>query len=209
MKRTRIKVCGITRIQDGVAAAELGVDAIGLVFYPPSARFIDADRAAGIVRALPPFVTTVGLFLGAPESEVRRLLDAVPLDMLQFHGLENAAYCGSFGRPYIKSMPMGDRLDWVEFVAGYPEASGFLLDSNVAGEAGGSGASFEWSRIPTGLGRPLILAGGLTAENVESAVTQVAPYGVDVSTGVERTKGIKDPERIRAFIRGVIRGDTS
>ena len=208
MSRTRIKICGITRPEDAVGAAELGADALGLVFYPRSPRYVDVEAARAIVDATPPFVATVGLFLDAEPRQVRAVLDSVALDLLQFHGREEPVYCDSFGRRYIKAIPMGGGVDPSEYAASFEGASGFLLDSNVAGGAGGTGECFDWRRIPSALGRPLILAGGLGPGNVAEAIEYLAPYGVDVSSGVESARGIKDMGLIEAFIRGVRRGES-
>jgi len=208
MSRTRIKICGITRPEDAAEAARLGADAIGLVFYPPSPRFVGKERAREIALALPPFVAAVGLFLDADPASIETVLETVPLDLLQFHGRETAAQCAAFGRRYIKAIPMGDVLDPRGYVEQFEDARGFLMDSNVAGVAGGTGKSFDWARIPSDLGRPLILAGGLDPGNVAEAVARVSPYGVDVSSGVESTKGVKDMALIEAFIRGVSRGES-
>ena len=206
--RTRVKICGITRPEDGVAAARLGADAIGLVFYRASPRALDVARAREIVRALPPFVTVVGLFLDAASAEVRAVLDALPIDVLQFHGDEPAAACAAYGKLYIKAVPMGGKTPVTEYTRRYADAAGLLLDSHEVGSAGGSGRTFDWSRVPAGLDKPVILAGGLTPDNVAGAIRCTRPYGVDVSSGVEAGKGIKDPDKIAAFIRGVRSADT-
>jgi phosphoribosylanthranilate isomerase len=206
-RRTRTKICGITRPEDGVFATAQGADAIGLVFYPPSPRYLTAGRAREVIAALPPFVTTVGLFVDATETEVKAVLQAVPLDLLQFHGSEEEAYCQSFGRPYFKAIRMADGVDLAEQAARYPSASALLLDSYQSGVPGGTGHAFDWARIPQGLDKPIILAGGLGPENIDEAIHTVRPYAVDVSSGVEAAKGIKDAARIIAFMRGVERAD--
>ncbi len=203
MRRTRVKLCGITRVQDAIAAAHAGVDAIGLVFYPPSPRAVTTAQAAEILAALPPLVTTVGLFVDADPQQVRTVLAALPLDMLQFHGAEPAAYCTSFGRPYIKAVPMADIDDVPAYSRQHPAARAVLLDSHGAGRVGGTGERFDWQRIPQQLDKPVILAGGLNPDNVTTAIRQVRPYAVDVSSGVELAPGIKDNERITAFMYGV------
>lgn len=208
MSRTRIKVCGITRPKDALGVANLGVDAIGLVFYPQSPRFVGVERAREIVAVLPPFVAAVGLFLDADAQQVKTVLDGVPLDLLQFHGREDASYCAAFGRPYIKAIPMGESLDPRAYARRFVDARGFLMDSNPAGEAGGTGKVFDWKRIPSSFARPMILAGGLNPANVGEAIVHVEPYGVDVSSGVESLKGIKDMGLVEAFIRGVLRGES-
>jgi phosphoribosylanthranilate isomerase len=206
-RRTRTKICGITRPEDGLFAAAQGADAIGLVFYAPSPRSVTVEQAREVLAALPPFVTTVGLFVDAQEAEVRRLISALPLDLLQFHGNEEEAFCRSFGRPYFKALRMVEGLDLAAEAARYASASALLLDSFQAGVPGGTGHAFDWARISAGLNKPVILAGGLGPENVAAAIRQVRPYAVDVSSGVEAAKGIKDAEKIIAFMRGVERAD--
>ncbi len=201
--RTRVKICGITRPEDGVAAARLGADAIGLVFYPPSPRFVDAETAQRIVAALPPFVTVVGLFMNTEPAAVKRVIDCVPFHLLQFHGDENPDYCASFGLPYLKAVPMGANADVLGYERQFATAAGLLLDSHGGRQMGGTGQGFDWTRIPTDRCKPLILAGGLHPGNVAEAIRQVQPYAVDVSSGVESAKGIKDAELMRAFLRGV------
>jgi phosphoribosylanthranilate isomerase len=201
--RTRVKICGITRPEDAAAAAELGADAIGLVFYAPSPRHVTATGARAIIAALPPFVTVVGLFFDAADADVRAALDQVPLDVLQFHGDEAPEFCAAFWRPWIKAVRIRDSVDLHAAAARYAAAQALLLDHYVEGIAGGTGKAFDWSRVPVGLHKPVILAGGLTPENVAGAIAAVHPYGVDVSSGVEVTKGIKDRAKIAAFIRSV------
>lgn len=196
----RIKICGITRVEDALVAAEAGADAIGLVFYPPSPRAVSVDQARRIIAALPPFVTTVGLFVNACRDELNRILDAVPLDLLQFHGDESPAECEGYGRRYLKALRVQPGDDVLAGMARYPGAAGILLDTFVAGVPGGTGETFDWTRVPAHSGRPLVLAGGLTAENVRVAIAQARPYAVDVSGGVECSKGIKDAQKVRAFI---------
>jgi len=195
----------MTRVEDAFIAAQLGADAIGLIFYAPSARYIDPQQAAELVRQLPPFVTVVGLFLDAEPAWVREVSSRVPLDLLQFHGMEMPDYCASFGRPYIKALAMGAELNLAAQMAAHPQARGFLADSHRPGKAGGLGTRFDWSRLPAPSPRPLILAGGLTPDNVEAAIKQVRPWGVDVASGVESTKGIKDSHKMGEFIKGVYR----
>ena len=201
--RTRVKICGITRPEDGVAAAQLGADAIGLVFYPPSPRFVDVETARRIVAALPPFVTVVGLFMNAEPVAVQRVIDRVPLHLLQFHGDEDPDYCASFGLPYLKAVPMGAHADVLDYERRFATTAGLLLDSHGGDQMGGSGQGFDWTRIPAERRKPLILAGGLHPDSVAEAIRQVRPYAVDVSSGVESAKGIKDAELMRAFLRGV------
>ncbi len=205
--RTRSKICGITRPEDALVVASQGADAIGLVFYPPSPRNVSIGQAQAVMAALPPFVTTVGLFVDTDESEVRNILEWVPLDLLQFHGSEEEAYCRSFGRPYFKAIRMADEVNLTDEAERYASASALLLDSYQKGVPGGTGHAFDWARIPQGLDKPIILAGGLGPENVEEAIRTVRPYAVDVSSGVEAAKGIKDADKIIAFMRGVERAD--
>ncbi|WP_373387930.1 phosphoribosylanthranilate isomerase [Pseudomonas alcaligenes] len=201
MTAVRVKICGITRVEDALAAAAAGADAIGLVFYAGSPRAVGAEQARAIIAALPPFVTTVGLFVDAGRDELAHILASVPLDLLQFHGDESAEQCEGFGRPYIKALRVRAGDDIVARVADYPGAQGILLDAYVEGVPGGTGEAFDWSLIPQGLSKPLILAGGLRPDNVATAVAQVRPYAVDVSGGVEASKGIKDAQKVGAFIR--------
>lgn len=201
--RTRIKICGITRGVDALEAARLGADAIGLVFWSGSPRAVSAEQANEAIRHLPPFVTVVGLFVDPHWGHVRAILDAVPLDLLQFHGQESPSLCTAFGRRYIKAIRMQEGTDLGQEIRQHAEAAGFLLDTYVAGVPGGTGVPFDWSRIDRVFDRPLILAGGLNADNVAKAIGRVQPYGVDVSGGVEITKGIKDAAKMAAFVRGV------
>jgi phosphoribosylanthranilate isomerase len=204
-QRTRVKICGITRPEDAAAAAECGADAIGLVFYPPSPRAVGIARARSIVEAVPPFVTTVALFVNPSPGEVERVLVEVPVDLLQFHGDEPPERCEAYGRPYLKAIPMREGVDLGAAARGYASARGLLLDTYREGVPGGTGATFDWSRAAVGLGKPVILAGGLTPENVAGAVERVRPWAVDVSGGVEAEKGVKDPHRMQAFVRAVNR----
>ena len=203
--RTRVKICGITRLEDALAAVRAGADAIGLVFYAPSPRAVTAARAARIIQRLPPFVSSVGLFVNATADAVAATLEQVPLDLLQFHGEETPAVCESHGRPYIKAVRMRPGIDLRELERQYSRALGLLLDSYQPGKPGGTGTTFDWGCIPQALRGRIILAGGLSPDNVEAAIGQVHPYAVDVSGGVEQEKGIKDEEKIRAFMRGVER----
>jgi phosphoribosylanthranilate isomerase len=199
----RSKICGITRIEDALSAVEAGADAIGLVFYAKSPRAVTVQQARAIIAAMPPFVTTVGLFVDASRGELDEILDAVPLDLLQFHGDESPADCEGYQRPYIKALRVKPGDDIAAQVALYTNASGVLLDTYVPGIPGGTGEAFDWSLVPVGLSKPVILAGGLTAENIAQAIARVRPYAVDVSGGVETAKGIKDAEMIRAFMQAV------
>lgn len=196
----RVKICGITREADAQAAADAGADAIGLVFHPASPRCVSLDVAASIVRMLGPFVTTVGLFVDAAPDRVREVLARTGIHLLQLHGNEAPDYCAQFGVPYIKALRMAPGLDPAAAAADYPTAAGLLFDAWDPLVAGGTGASFDWSRLPALRQRPLILAGGLSPANVAQAVRQVHPYAVDVSSGVEVAPGIKDPRLIRDFI---------
>lgn len=203
MTVVRSKICGITRIEDALAAVEAGADAIGLVFYAKSPRAVSIEQAAAILQALPPFVTTVGLFVDMPRDELQQLLQRLPLDLLQFHGDESPADCEGHGRPYIKALRVRPGESVSAAMAPYSGARGILLDTFVEGVPGGTGASFDWSLVPENAGKPIILAGGLDAGNVAVAIRQVRPYAVDVSGGVEASKGIKDAGKIRAFIQAV------
>jgi len=206
LNRTRIKVCGITRPEDARAAVELGVDAIGLVFYPPSPRCVTVEQAWEIARIVPPFVTLVGLFVNETKLTVRRVMEAVPIQLLQFHGEEEESFCRSFHAPYVKAARVRPGLDLVKYAQAYPSAQGLLLDAWVEG-FGGGGNTFDWSLIPPRLPLPLILSGGLDVGNVSEAVRSVRPWAVDVSSGVEAAKGIKDAGKIAAFVSGVRDGD--
>ncbi len=189
--------------------ANLGVDSIGLVFHPPSPRLIDIDAAIQIRRALPPFVTVTALFLNEEQDWMEQVVKAVKPDCLQFHGNETVEVCEQFELPYIKSIPMGSVVNTQDYAKQFPGAQGFLLDSNVAGRMGGSGDTFNWSNIPSSFGSPLVLAGGLNPGNVAEAITRVKPWGVDVSSGVEASKGIKDKALINQFFNEVGRGDAN
>ena len=201
--RTRIKICGLTRIEDARAAVQMGADAIGLVFYAPSPRNVGLDQARAIIAAIPPFVTVVGLFVDPVRSEIESVLRRCSLNLLQFHGDESPEFCNGFGLPYIKAARVRADADLVQYLSAYSAAQGWLLDAYHDRLYGGTGASFDWNLIPQGLPKPVILSGGLTPENVGAAVRQVRPWAVDVSSGVESTKGIKDAAKIAAFIAGV------
>ena len=200
--KPRIKICGLTRLEDVRVAVEGGADAIGLVFYPPSPRFVDLAKAAELARTVPPFITIVGLFVNADPVVVRETLAAVPIHLLQFHGDEDEAYCCQFDRPYMKAARVRPGMDLVQYAADFPSAQAILLDAFVDG-FGGGGKVFDWSLIPPALGKPLVLSGGLDAGNVGEAVARVQPAAVDVSSGVEAAKGIKDAGKIRAFCAAV------
>ncbi|MGF1644662.1 MAG: phosphoribosylanthranilate isomerase [Thiotrichales bacterium] len=207
--RIRVKVCGITRIEDALVAAEAGVDAIGLVFYPNSARAVEAEQAAHIARALPPLVTCVGLFVNATPETIAAVLDVVPLQLLQFHGDECPSDCGRFGLPYLKAVSMRAGLDLARYADTYPDASGFLLDSHGGGKAGGTGERFDWALTPRSFARPWLLAGGLNADNVADAIQRTRPWGIDLSSGVESAPGVKSAEKIKALMNEVRRVNCS
>lgn len=204
--RTRIKICGLTREQDVDAAVEAGADALGFVFYAASPRKVSPVRAAQLIRRLPPFVSAVGLFVNEEAGVVRAVLDQVPLALLQFHGDEDEAYCRQFGQPYLKAARMRPGVDLLEFARAHPTACALLLDTWAEGY-GGSGQTFDWSLIPKGIDRPIVLSGGLHAGNVGAAVIQLRPYAVDVSSGVEVAKGIKDADKMAAFVAAVKEAD--
>lgn len=204
---TRIKICGITRPQDGLCAARAGADAIGLVFYPKSPRAVTIEQAQAICAVLPPFVTTVALFVDAEHFAVEDVLSEVPIDLLQFHGAETPAQCGAFAIPYIKAIRMRDDADLTDAASQYHDARGLLIDAYSPTEAGGTGEVFDWTRVPNDLDTPIILAGGLQPGNVAEAIHSVRPYAVDVSSGVEADKGIKDADKIAAFVAAVRSSD--
>ena len=199
---TAVKICGITRTEDGLAAAHAGAHAIGLVFHPGSPRCVAPGVAAAIVRALPPFITTVALFVDADPEAVRAVLREVPVHLLQFHGAEPPEYCNAFERPWLKAVRVKPGVDLLQYAGRYAAAKGLLLDAFSDAAHGGTGQSFDWTLIPDRLPLPIVLAGGLTPGNVGEAVRRVRPWAVDVSSGVEREKGIKDAAKIAAFIRG-------
>ncbi len=204
---TRIKCCGMTRIEDAVLAARLGADAIGVVFTARSRRQVSLARAREIVAAMPVFVDTVALFMDDDAGLVQRVIDEVGPSLLQFHGGESDPWCAQFGRPFLKAIAMGDGVAALPRLREYPQASGLLLDGHGFGEAGGGGKVFDWSMMPNDLTQPVILAGGLQPDNVGSAVRAVRPWAVDVASGVESAPGIKDPQRLRAFIEAVRTAD--
>jgi phosphoribosylanthranilate isomerase len=208
---TAIKICGITRVQDALAAARCGANAIGLVFYAKSPRHVAPDRAAEIMRDLPPFVMSVGLFVDAPAGEVTQVLATARVDLLQFSGDESPEYCRQFGVPYLKALRVRPGLDLLQYARDYRDAKALLLDAYVEGTHGGTGATFDWTLIPKALSLPVVLAGGLTPDNVTAAIKAVQPWAVDVSSGVELAvagkKGIKDAARIAAFVTGVRNAD--
>lgn len=205
--RTRIKICGIREPGMALHAARCGADAIGLVFHRPSPRYIAPEQAAKIAQALPPYVMAVGLFVNLPEAEVREIVSRVPLQMLQFQGDEPAEFCESFGMAFVRAVRMEQGTDLLEYARRFSRARALLLDAHVTGLAGGTGRTFDWNGIPRELPIPVILSGGLTVENVGRAVREVKPWAVDVSTGVEAERGVKDPRKIEEFIRSVRRED--
>ncbi len=202
-RRTRVKICGITRTKDAMAAVDAGVDALGFVFYRKSARYVTPDHAARIIATLPPFVSRVALFVNAPHEAIGGVIEHVPVDLLQFHGDETPDACRRFGLPYVKAIRMHPTVDLARACDEYAEASALLLDSFVEGAWGGTGKSFDWSKTPAGVGKRFIVAGGLTADNVADAIMRCSPYAVDVSGGVERAPGIKDAEKINRLMREV------
>lgn len=201
--RTRVKICGITRPEDALEAILHGADAIGLVFYPQSPRYVTPLQAAEIVKKVPAFITVVGLFVNAEASEISDILSAVHLDLLQFHGDETPMQCRQFSRPYMKAIRVKSDTNLVQYAADYADAKALLLDAFAEGVPGGTGQVFDWNLIPSNLSVPVVLAGGLNADNVTQAIQKVRPYAVDVSGGVEASKGIKDAAKIAAFMRGV------
>lgn len=205
---TRVKICGLTREQDVIAVCKYGADAIGLVFYEPSPRHVSITQAVRLLQVLPPFVTSVGLFVDASPAFVREVLAKVPLDVLQFHGNESPEYCAQFGRPYLKAIRVKAGVDLLQCASDFRAARGLLLDAYVEGIPGGTGAKFDWSLIPAAIEVPIILSGGLDADNVAIAIEHVHPHAVDVSSGVEESKGIKDAVKIARFMDEVQRIDS-
>jgi phosphoribosylanthranilate isomerase len=202
---TRVKICGVTLEKDAVNIAKAGADALGFVFYKPSPRYVSPEQAATMIKALPPFITSVGLFVDADHAFIEEVLKQVPLDLLQFHGNETEAQCSAFGRPYIKSLRMEEGLSVFDTISNYPSCSAILLDTYVANTPGGTGRAFDWSRVPLEAEKPIILAGGLTPENVAQAISVTRPWAVDVSGGVEKAKGIKDLTLVHRFVEGARR----
>lgn len=207
MTRTRIKICGLREAQHALLAAREGADAIGLVFWGPSPRYVTPEQAAAVAAALPPYVSAVGLFVNSPADEVRATLERVPLDLLQFQGDEPPEFCAAFGRPYVRAVRMEEGTDLLEYARRFSGAKALLLDAHAPGVPGGTGRTFDWNVIPRDLPVPLILSGGLDADNVGRAIREVRPWAVDVSSGVESSRGVKDPAKIVAFIRSVRRED--
>lgn len=207
--RTRIKICGLREPAHARLAAEAGADAIGLVFYGRSPRHVQAEAAADVAAALPPYVMAVGLFVDAPAAEIDATLARVPLDLLQFQGDEPPEFCERFGRPYVRAVRMEEGVDLLEYARRFKRAKALLLDAHVPGVPGGTGRTFDWKRVPRNLPIPLILSGGLDAGNVADAIREARPWAVDVSSGVESSRGVKDPAKIVAFIRSVRSEDDS
>jgi phosphoribosylanthranilate isomerase len=205
--RTRIKICGLRDPEHARIASEAGADAIGLVFYDQSPRFVQIAQAKEIVRVLPPYVMPVGLFVNAEATDVEAILTQLPLGLLQFQGDETADFCSRFGRPYVRAVRMEKGTDLVEYSSRFSGAKALLVDAHVPGQRGGTGQVFDWKTIPARLPMPLILSGGLTSENVGRAIREVRPWAVDVSSGVESSRGVKDPAKIVEFIRSVQRED--
>jgi phosphoribosylanthranilate isomerase len=204
---TAVKICGITRHTDAQTATALGAQALGFVFFAKSPRNIPVVSAGNIVNALPPFITAVGLFVNPTAGEVESVLRDVPLNLLQFHGDEAPEFCAQFGAPYIKAVRVKAGLDLLQYAQVYRAARGLLLDAFVDGTHGGTGSTFDWSLIPAGLPLPVILSGGLNSENVGNAIRLVSPWAVDVSSGVEASPGVKDPQKIAAFMKEVRSAD--
>jgi len=205
--RTRVKICGITSVADGLAAARQGADAIGLIFYPPSPRLVSLKQAAAIAASLPPFVARVAVFVNAPEEDVRGVIRACRPDLLQFHGEETPADCRRFGVPYLRAVRVRPGVDLLEFLSPFDAAAGWLLDAYRPDLYGGSGEAFDWELVPRSLARPVVLSGGLDAGNVAGAIRRIRPWAVDVSSGVESAKGVKDERLIAEFIAGVRNAD--
>lgn len=203
MHRTRVKICGITRVEDVLLACELGADAIGMVMTPSSPRCVSIENARIIRDALPAFVTAVVLTHDLTAERVREIADGVKPDLIQFHGGEDAIFCEAFGMHYIKAIGMDGDVDVGALVMAHPRASGFVLDGHAPGAQGGQGRTFDWSRIPRDLGRPIVLAGGLNADNVARAIREVRPWAVDLASGVESASGVKDENKLRAFFAAV------
>ncbi|MCK5810208.1 MAG: phosphoribosylanthranilate isomerase [Cocleimonas sp.] len=199
----KVKICGITSVNDALAVSDSGADAIGLVFYPKSSRYLSIQQAAEICAALPPFMTVVGLFLDASQSAVNSVLEQVPLDLLQFHGSESPQYCASFSRPYMKAVGMIGLDNFTAYADQYSDAKALLVDGHAPGAAGGTGNTFDWNDIPTNYSKPMILAGGLNPDNIAAAIKSTSVYAVDLSSGVESAPGIKSKQKITALMQQV------
>ena len=204
--QTRIKFCGMTQLKDIQHAINLHVDALGFVFVEGSSRSLTVEKADELIKEIPPFIIKVGLFMDADVDYVNTVLSVLSLNLLQFHGEEDDKYCNQFGVPYLKAVPMRSTSSVLNFCSEYPSATGFVLDSHASGQMGGSGKVFEWGTIPKELEKPIILAGGLTPDNVSRAIQAVHPYAVDVSSGIETSKGIKDPIKMDLFVKEVRNG---
>ena len=202
--RTRVKICGVTSVNDAMLAVEAGADAIGLVFYAPSPRHVEIEQAAQIAAEMPAFVTKTALFVNPDKEYVEQVLQSVAIDLIQFHGDESASFCEQFSRPYMKAIRMQENTDLNGLATTYATSSGLLLDTYVAGVPGGTGESFNWSWVPKKFALPIILAGGLTAANVKQAIEKASPWAVDVSGGVEASKGVKSAEKIKQFMQQVM-----
>jgi phosphoribosylanthranilate isomerase len=205
--RTRVKICGITREEDALAAATLGADAIGLVFYRPSPRWVSIERARAIAMAIPPFVAATAVFVNPSRDDVEQVIRECGVTLLQFHGDESPDFCAGFPRPYIKAARIRPGLDLIKYLSPYTSARAWMFDAFHDDLWGGTGGAFDWSLVPPGMVKPVILSGGLTGDNVGGAIRRIRPYAVDVSTSVEVSKGIKDPAKIAAFIGAVKHGD--
>ncbi len=203
MNRVRVKFCGMTQVDDALAAAALGVDAIGLIFYPASKRCVINEQAEAIINALPAFVTTVGVFVDPMPIEVHAIIDIMPLDLLQFHGEESPEECEQYNKPYIKAIRIGPDLDLAAAIRKYANAKAILLDTYQPDLPGGTGKTFDWSLIPKNIAKPIILSGGLNPENVAQAIAQVQPYAVDVASGIEISPGKKDLNKMKAFMQAI------
>ncbi|WP_066569051.1 phosphoribosylanthranilate isomerase [Snodgrassella sp. CFCC 13594] len=207
MSVIRCKVCGMTRPEDALLAADLGADAIGVIFYSGSKRYVSPAQAERVVRALPPFVTAVGLMVNMAADEIGAILQQVPLDVLQFHGDESPAFCRQFGRPYIKAVRVGAREHIQAAADAYADARALLFDAAVAGQYGGTGQTFDWQMLPEHLNSPWILSGGLNPDNITQAIVQTRAMAVDIASGVESSPGIKDAAKMAALMEGIKRAE--
>lgn len=207
MQKTRVKICGITRLDDLSLAIKYGADAVGFIFYKKSPRYVELAQAKMLTEATPAFVDTVAVFVDSTEEEVNAVLRQMPISLIQFNGRESAEFCGSFQHPYIKAIKMDEHVNLSDCEKAYKKAKGFLLDAYEPGQPCGSGEPFDWASIPAKLEKPLILASGLNSDNIGDAITQVKPYAVDVSRGVEHSPGVKDGEKIKSFMTEVKHAD--
>lgn len=206
---TRVKICGITRTEDALVSERHGADALGFVFVKASKRFIEPEAAKTIIDQIGPFITQVGLFLEAPASEIEKVLNIIPGLLPQFHGRETPEECERYGVPYIKAIGLGAGMPSTDELAAYKNASAFLFDSNEPGKLGGTGHVFDWQQLDQNVGKPIVLAGGLNPDNVASAIEQIRPYAIDVSSGVEASKGVKDHAALRAFLANIKHADAN